>query len=241
MSFLTPTLFLLGLNAVLANTFTYKPAVSNEEFPWFCTVYDNEDFRPVCYCTILSKNAILTATRCFKNKDIRNTDEPKYHVRFGSIAENSLRKLTHVKEIVSSGNQHFIILRPKVPIEGYHAIELNESQFKTPDQITIATFNSYGSQDLMKSQVYMVTTKLSKDPKSCEFSYPYHFCAVESNNRCNIGLGAGAVSQSPRNSSRWMLHGVAVQSRKCDGDPKHADLFVKIDTDQWNWIKHNLN
>uniref|UniRef100_F5GTQ8 Salivary serine protease n=1 Tax=Simulium guianense TaxID=445764 RepID=F5GTQ8_SIMGU len=242
MLFLPQTLLLVGLSLVLADHFTYKPAIDNEQFPWFCTVYSNEDFKPVCYCTILGKNAILTASRCFENRDIKNGDHPKYHVRFGSIAANGMRKLVNIEKI--QGTQHLLMLKPKTPIEGYHAIELDDSKYVEPKNgnITVATFHSYGTKLSMKTHVHMVDMRLSKDTKNCQFAYPNkHFCAAESQNRCNIGLGTAAVSQSPKNSSRWILHGIVDQSPKCNGNSENADLFVKIDADRWNFIKHNLN
>nr|ACH56859.1 salivary serine protease [Simulium vittatum] len=247
MSMLSLTLLLAILAVVLADEFTYKPAIDNEEFPWFCTVYDNTNFKPVCYCTILGKNAILSAAKCFKDEDIKVDKESKFHIRFGSIAANGMRKFVQVKTISNSGNQHLVMLRPKNPILGFDEIELAESVYKNlqVDNITIATFHSYGTSEPMKTHVHMVTTKVSENVKNCEFAFEqHHFCAVESTTRCNVGLGAGVVSVSPKNSSRWVLHGVAVQSPKCHQlgeNSKLADVYVKIQDDKWKWIRENMN
>jgi hypothetical protein len=62
---------------------------------------------------------------------------------------------------------------------------------------------------------------------------------------CNIGLGAGAVSVSTKNSSRWVLQGVYAMSETCKamsrkGESSSTDYLVKMEEDNWRWIKENL-
>jgi hypothetical protein len=152
-----------------------------------------------------------------------------------------MRKTSFVEKIATTTDNLLTVVHLKNPVEGYDLIDL---VLPKDNKITIATFHSYGTTEPMKTHVYVVKTEISKDDMNCK-GQTHQFCVPKTHKRCNIGLGVGAVSVSPRNSSRWLLTGIAVQSPKCgeleqEHDPTQSDIFIKIEERVFPFIQQFL-
>jgi Trypsin len=148
--------------------YSYEPASDNEQFPWFCMVYKNEDWKPICYCTIVRAYSIVTASECFRKEGLGTDDPKKYHIRYGSIAASSVRKITNIEKIIQDqDNQKLVILKPEPLIDGNGLIELD---LETNNNIIIATMHSHKTRNPMKTHVHLVKSKVCLDPEISQFS-----------------------------------------------------------------------
>jgi hypothetical protein len=140
-----------------------------------------------------------------------------------------MRKVINITEVIVDGDPDLAMLKPATAID--YTVEINPEEFD--NKVTIATFHSYGTIDLMKRHVYLVKTRvigyrIGDRPPRLRLSQPL----------CNIGLGAGLMSVSKKDSSLWALHGVVTWSPKC-WEKRRKDKFVPIYALKWNWIMKN--